>query len=150
MVPPIQQQTLRPRWHLTYLRAGTSLRSLMAKLVALFLGLCCSITAAAEVVTITIPSPASGQLITDGCIPAYASAESDIGSRITSWRVYVDGVSKYHIQNTSRIHALICVPTVTTGSHTVKVKAWAETGVLGSSPSIGVSISNGFRIVAPK
>jgi len=122
----------------------------MAKLVALFLGLCCSITAAAEVVTITIPSPTSGQLITDGCIPVYADAESDIGSRITGWRVYVDGISKYDIQNTSRVHALICVPTVTTGSHTVKVKAWSETGVSGSSPSIGVSISNGFRIVAPK
>jgi len=100
----------------------------MAKLVALFLGLCCSITAAAEVVTITIPSPTSGQLITDGCIPVYADAESDIGSRITGWRVYVDGVSKYDIQNTSRIHARICVPTVTTGSHTVKAKAWSETG----------------------
>jgi len=122
----------------------------MAKLLALFLGLCCSITAAAEVVTITIPSPTSGQLITDGCIPVYADAASDIGSRITGWRVYVDGVSKYNIQNTSRVHALICVPTVTTGSHTVKVKAWSETGVSGSSPSIGVSISNSFRIVAPK
>ena len=53
----------------------------MAKLVALFLGLCCSITAAAEVVTITIPSPASGQLITDGCIPVYADAASDTGYR---------------------------------------------------------------------
>src|SRR5262249_46217242 len=70
--------------------------------------------------------------------------------RITGWRVYVDGVSKYSIQNTLRVHALICVPTVTTGSHKVTVKAWSETGVSGSSPSIGVGISNNFRIVAPK
>jgi hypothetical protein len=126
----------------------------MSKVVAVFFGLLCgllfSVSAAAEVVKITIPSPTNGQVITDGCIPVYADAESDTGTRITGWRVYVDNVSKYSIQNTSRIHARICVPTVTTGSLSVKVKAWSASGVAGSSPSIGVTISNVFRIVAPK
>jgi hypothetical protein len=123
---------------------------LMTKLVAVFFGLLFSISTAAEVVSITMPSPTNGQVITDGCIPVYANAKSDIGSKITRWRVYVDGVSKYSIQDTSRIHTRICVPTVTTGPHTVKAKAWSETGVSGSSPSIDVTISNIFRIVAPK
>src|SRR5215475_12538231 len=125
------------------------MRFLMPRVVALFLGLLCSISAAAEVVRIAIPSPSNGQVITDGCIPVYADAESDIGSRITGWRIYVDEVSKYFTQNTSRIHTRICVPTVTTGSHTVRVRAWSETGVSGSSPSIPLTISNVFRIVAP-
>src|SRR5262249_43047008 len=122
----------------------------MKKIAPLFLGLVCSISAAAEAVSVTIPSPTDGQVITDGCIPVYADAASDIGSTIRTWRVYVDGASKYSIQNTSRIHTRICVPAVTTGSHTVMVKAWSATGVSGSSPSIGVTISNVFRIVAPK
>jgi hypothetical protein len=122
----------------------------MTKLATVFFALLCSIPATAEVVSIAIPSPTSGQVITNGCIPIFADAKSDIGSKITSWRVYVDGVSKYSIQNTSRIHTFICVPAVTTGSHTVIVKAWSETGVSGSSPSLPVTISNVFRIVAPK
>lgn len=122
----------------------------MTRLAAFFFALSFSISAAAEVVSITLPSPTEGQVMTSGCIPVFAVAKSDIGSRITGWRVYVDGVSKYTVQNTSRINARICVPAVTIGSHKVTVKAWAETGAVGSSPSIGISISNVFQIVAPK
>jgi hypothetical protein len=121
----------------------------MTKLTVI-LGLVFSISAAAEVVSVTIPSPTNGQILTHGCIPVYAEAESDSGAKITGWRVYVDGVSKYNIQGTARLHTNICVPTVTTGSHAVKVKAWSETGVSGASPTIGVSISSTFQIVAPK
>jgi hypothetical protein len=109
-----------------------------------------SIVAAAEVVTITIPSPTTGQIITNGCIPVFAVAGSDVGSKITAWNVFVDGVSRFSAQNTARINARICVPAVSTGSHMVQVKASSATGGAGVSPSIPVSISSVFRIVAPK
>lgn len=122
----------------------------MFKVVALLLGFAFSLPAAAEVVSITSPSPTNGLAVVDGCIPVFAVATSDIGSRITGWRVFVDGVSKFSAQNTARINARICVPTVTTGSHSVKVQATSETGVSGSTPTASVSISNVFRIVAPR
>lgn len=122
----------------------------MTRFLYLFLWLTISISAMAEVVTVTLPSPTNGQVITDGCIPVYADAKSDAGARIVAWRVYVDGISKYYVQNTSRVHTLICVPTVTTGSHKVTVKAWSANSVAGSAPSVGVTINNNFQIVPPK
>jgi hypothetical protein len=122
----------------------------MSKLLVVLFFFASVISAAAEVVSVTLPSPTNGLVITNGCIPVYAEAKSDIGSQITGWRVYVDGVSKYVLSNTSRVHTLICVPTVTTGAHKVTVKAWSKTGVSGAAPSIGVTINNVFQIVATK
>jgi hypothetical protein len=121
----------------------------MSKLLLLIALLLSVISAAAEVVTVTLPSPTNGQVITNGCIPVYADAKSDTGSRITGWKVYVDGVSKYAATNTARVHTLICVPTVTTGAHKVTVRAWSESQVSGSAPSVNVTINSAFQIVAP-
>jgi hypothetical protein len=122
----------------------------MFRPAGLLLGALFSIAASAETVTITSPVPTAGQLITNGCIQVYALAESDAGTAIAGWRIYVDNIStSFRANNTPRINVRVCVPEVSTGNHRVLVRAWSKTGAYGSSTAVNVNISSAYQIVAP-
>lgn len=121
----------------------------MIKLAGILLGILFPIVAAAETVTITSPSPTAGQIITNGCIQVFALAQSDDGAKITGWRIYIDNVaSPFRAPNTDRINTRICVPSVSIGGHTVKIRAWANQ-VFSDTPVVNVTISSTYTIVAP-
>src|SRR4051812_40894774 len=112
----------------------------MSKCAGLLLGLLFPFVATAETVTITSPSPAAGQFITNGCIQVYALAQSDVGASITNFRVYVDDKdSGFSATNIARINTKICVPAVSIGNHSVFVRAWSSTGASGSSTAVNVT-----------
>lgn len=122
----------------------------MFKLAGILLGILFPIVTAAETVKITSPSPTAGQVITNGCIQVFAVAQSNDGAKITGWRIYVDNVpSPFRAPNTARINTRICVPSVSIGSHSVKVRAWSAKDVFGDSPVVKVTISGAYKIVAP-
>jgi hypothetical protein len=122
----------------------------MYRLAGVLLGILFPIVAAAETVTITSPSPTAGQLITNGCIQVFAVAKSNVGAGISGWRVYVDGkATAFRALNTARISTRVCVPSVSIGNHTVKVRAWSANQVFGDSPLVNVTISGAYKIVAP-
>src|SRR5690348_10096173 len=109
----------------------------MYRLAGLLFGILFPIVATAETVTITSPSPTAGQVITNGCIQVYAIAQSDVGASITGWRIYVDGKStSFRAPNKARINTRVCVPSVSIGKHTVKVRAWSANLVFGDSPLV--------------
>lgn len=121
----------------------------MFKAACILLGILFPIATAAETVTITSPSPTAGQVITNGCIQVFAIAESNLGSKITGWRIYVDNVeSPFRAPNSDRINTRICVPSVSIGSHSVRLRAWANQ-VFGDTPVVKVTISSTYKIVAP-
>jgi hypothetical protein len=121
----------------------------MFKLAGILLGILFPLVAAAETVTITSPSPTAGQTITNGCIQVFALAESNTGAKITGWRIYIDNVeSPFRAPNADRINTRICVPSVTIGSHSVRLRAWAGQ-VFGDTPTVKVTIASTYKIIAP-
>jgi hypothetical protein len=122
----------------------------MFKLAGILLGILFPIVTAAETVTITSPSPTAGQIITNGCIQVFAVAQSDVGAKITAWRIYIDNIaSPFRAPNTARINTRICVPSVSIGGHSVEIRAWSANQVFGDSPVVNVTISRDYKIVAP-
>jgi len=77
-------------------------------------------------VTVSKPAIASNVI---SPVKFAASASAASGRSITGWRVYVDGVSKYHAGGMNTIS-----PSIVTslGAHTILIRAWDSTGVYGS------------------
>jgi len=99
----------------------------MLKLAGVLLAFLFPIVAAAETVTITSPSPTAGQVINNGCIQVFADAQSNDGAKINT---------------------RICVPSVSIGAHSVKVRAWSANQVFGDSHAVKVTISSTYKIIA--
>jgi len=122
----------------------------MFKLAGVLFGLLFTTFATAETVTITSPSPAAGQVFVNGCIQVYAIAQSDVGAKISSWRVYIDSKdSGFRATNLARINTTFCVPSVSIGSHTVLLRATSSNGVVGTTKAVSVTISGEYKIVPP-
>lgn len=88
-------------------------------------------------------------------IPIQASATPGSGHSIRGWYVYVDGVAAYHAGSVSSINTTI---TVSTGAHTVLVRAWDSSGAYGDQTlslevsRVAVNIStpaNGASVDSP-
>jgi hypothetical protein len=98
--------------------------------------------AASVSVKVTNPSTTTATVPLTTTISAQASS----GYPITGWYIYVDSKAVWHTGTTSSINATI---TMTSGTHSVNVRAWDSTGGYGSvvltltaSGSAGGSTSN--------
>ncbi|HEY2322051.1 MAG TPA: Ig-like domain-containing protein [Thermoanaerobaculia bacterium] len=83
-----------------------------------------TVTVAAAGVTVTVTSPTSTSVTSPVTIAASASSPNTI----TGWHIYVDNVDSYSAGQVNSISASIAM---TTGSHTVIVRAWDSTGAFG-------------------
>ncbi len=83
-----------------------------------------TVTVAAAGVTVNVTSPA-GTSVTS---PVTIAASATSPNTITGWHIYVDSVDSYSAGQVSSINASIAV---TTGTHTVIVRAWDSTGAFG-------------------
>jgi hypothetical protein len=81
------------------------------------------VTASAGV-TVTVTAPAS----TSVSSPVTVAANATSPNTITGWHIYVDNVDVYTAGQVSSISASLAM---TTGSHTVIVRAWDSTGAFG-------------------
>jgi hypothetical protein len=102
-----------------------------------------TVTATANpAVTVSKPMIASN-VISPIRLDAFASALS--GRFIAGWRVYVDGVAKYHAGAVSSIAPSVAA---SVGAHTIVIRAWDSTGAHGSQAfkvnvrPVAVNISN--------
>jgi large repetitive protein len=81
-------------------------------------------------VTVTVSSPANNATVPT-TFNVVASATTDAsGAQVTGWYIYVDSVAAWNTSGpTSTINASV---TMSTGTHTVLVRAWDSTGAFGS------------------
>jgi len=86
--------------------------------------------------TVVITSPANGASVSSP-VTIQASATPTTGHVITGWWVYVDSVGTYNGGSVSTINPSIMM---TTGSHTILVRAWDSSGAFGDQ-TISVSVS---------
>lgn len=109
---------------------------------------------------VTVSSPASGALV-PSAVTIKASASPSSGEAITGWWVYVDSVAKYNAGSVTSISPSI---SMSTGTHTVVVRAWDTSQAYGdqtfkvnvsskpvvavSSPSVGASVSSPISVKA--
>jgi hypothetical protein len=104
-----------------------------------------------DVITISAPlggvlSPTTGSIYNNGVFPATAAAVSSAGYHITGWRVYVDHVQQYQINNTYHINTFICT---TEGSHYVKITAWDASGNYNSYAAYQVNVTGSCDASSP-
>jgi len=94
---------------------------------------------------VVVGSPANSASLSSP-ITIQASGFPTAGHAIGGWRVYVDSVDKYRAGNVDSIHPKI---SMSTGTHTVVVRAWDNSGAYGdqtlevtvASPMSTVSVS---------
>jgi len=102
-------------------------------------------SAASATVTVTVSSPANNASVPTS-FNVVASASTDAaGASVTGWYIYVDSVAAWNTSGpTSTINANL---TLTTGTHTVLVRAWDSTGAFGSqSLSLTASACSGICV----
>ena len=95
-------------------------------------------------VTVTVSAPSSGATVFS---PAYITAKAVSAYPITGWHVYVDNVDSFSGGAGSSLTAWV---PMSTGAHTVIVRAWDSTGAFGdqtlsltvASPGVSVTVSS--------
>jgi hypothetical protein len=90
-------------------------------------------TVTVKKVAVNITSPAGGASVDS---PVTLSANADSSSSISSWEIDVDKASSYTHGSASTINATL---TMSSGKHSVEVKAWDKDGNLGSE-TINVTV----------
>jgi hypothetical protein len=86
--------------------------------------------AALATVTVTVSSPANGATVPTTVNIAASATTNASGAQVTGWHIYVDSVDVWGTSGpTSSINQPI---TMSTGDHTVLVRAWDSTGAFGS------------------
>lgn len=92
---------------------------------------------------VVINSPANGASVSSP-VTVQASATATSGHTITGWWVYVDSVAVYNAGAVSMIDPSIAM---STGTHSVKVRAWDSSGVYGDQ-TISISVSTSHPTVS--
>lgn len=77
---------------------------------------------------VTVSSPAPGSSV-QSPVNVKASATASSGRSITGWHIYLDGSDKYSAGATGSINTSLS--NVSSGTHTVVVRAWDSTGAYG-------------------
>src|SRR5947209_9356580 len=99
-------------------------------LLFLLLALLLTAPAAFATVTVTVSSPANNATVPTSLNFVAAATTDAAGARVTGWYIYVDSVAAWNTSGpTSSINASV---TMSTGTHTVLVRAWDSTGAFGS------------------
>ena len=104
---------------------------------------------------VSVSSPANGSSV-DSPVTIQASAFPTAGHKISGWYIYVDSVAVWNISSLSFINASV---SMTTGTHTVLVRAWDTSGAFGdqtltltiaTKPVVTVSTpDNGASVISP-
>jgi len=76
---------------------------------------------------VDVSSPTNNATVSTS-VPIQAFATPTAGHTIMGWYVYVDSVAKYQAGSTSTIHPTL---TMSTGTHSVVVRAWDSSGAFG-------------------
>jgi len=76
-------------------------------------------------VTVTVSTPANGATVSS---PVSIAASAASGHTITGWHIYVDGADRYSAGQVTSISTSL---TMSSGTHTVIVRAWDSTGAFG-------------------
>jgi len=76
-------------------------------------------------VTVTVSTPANGATVSS---PVAIAASATSGHTITGWHIYVDSADRYSAGQVSSINTNV---TMSSGTHTVIVRAWDSTGAFG-------------------
>src|SRR4051812_7268154 len=102
-------------------------KNILSILPILILALCLLAPAAAlATVTVTVSSPANGATVPNTVNVVASATTNASGARVTGWHIYVDTIDQWGTPGpTSSINQPI---TMTTGDHTVLVRAWDSTG----------------------
>jgi hypothetical protein len=81
-------------------------------------------------VTVTVSSPANNATVPNTFNVVASATTNAGGAQVTGWYIYVDSVAAWNTSGpTSSINASV---TMSTGPHTVLVRAWDSTGAFGS------------------
>ncbi|MGI9104326.1 MAG: alkaline phosphatase family protein [Terriglobales bacterium] len=88
--------------------------------------------------TVTVQSPTAGSTVSSP-VTFQASATSPNG--VSGWAIYVDNNTAY--KNNSGSSTLNTSVSLSTGSHTVLIRAWDNVSGYGSSPSFTISVGSG-------
>ena len=104
------------------LQLGKSFR-ILSLLVLLSLA---TVVASASV-TVKVSSPLAGSTVSS---PSTIAASASSGSAITGWYVYVDSKAAWH--TATKTQTISAPVSMTTGKHTVLVRAWDSTGAYGT------------------
>lgn len=81
-------------------------------------------------VTVTVSSPANNATVPSTFNVVASATTNASGAQVTGWYIYVDSVAAWNTSGpTSSINASV---TMSTGTHTVLVRAWDSTGAFGS------------------
>jgi hypothetical protein len=104
---------------------------------------------------VTVTSPANGATV-DSPVTIQAVASPTAGHAISGWYIYVDSVAVWNKSGVSSINASV---SMTTGAHTVLVRAWDTSGAFGdqtltltiaTKPVVTVSTpTNGSNVISP-
>ncbi|PYX49121.1 MAG: hypothetical protein DMG79_09765, partial [Acidobacteria bacterium] len=76
---------------------------------------------------VTVSSPASGEVLSSPVV-VQASAVPTSGHTVSGWTVYVDSASKYSTGAATAINPTL---KISTGTHTILVRAWDTSGAFG-------------------